>query len=498
MAISRELARAYTRIFLVEAAYWTISIGMVFINEDVLSNTLRQDDLTVFITIFQILTSLAILTTLNYITKCYLEPETTSQRRLANKEQLSKVDREPLICDDSDGEDVLFMTPCDKFPSNHLGETGKDSKDDQAAHVTSFSPTNDTDATAKRKSSTGTNDRGAAQESLKHLFIVNIPGRINLETCKVVFPLSILYIGMLLLNNFCLKYVGVAFYFVSRSLTTVFNVVFTYFLINEPVSGGAFACCGFIVLGFMLGIDQESVIGSLSVIGVAFGVASSLFTSLFTIYTKKILAKLDKNIWVLVLYNNMNAILLCTPLLIVHGDVQVLISEKLINPSFWFVLSVSGLMAFFISIVTNASIKYTSPLTHNISGTAKACFQTVIAVIYKSDHKSFLWWLSNITILVASAMYSRIKQKEMERKTLADIISQRNSENRRCSNDVDLGPNDDAKKSRNGLHNDERCRQQKHDSSSSGSCAKSGAVQQVLVVETKAADCCSVKFHSTD
>lgn len=223
---------------------------------------------------------------------------------------------------------------------------------------------------------------------------------------------------MLLLNNFCLKYVGVAFYFVSRSLTTVFNVTFTYFLIHEQVSRGALICCAFIVLGFILGIDQESVIGSLSVMGVVFGVASSLFTSLFSIYTKKTLAKLDKNIWVLVLYNNINAILLCTPLLVVHGDVQALISDKVISPPFWLLLSISGVMSFFISIVTNASIKYTSPLTHNISGTAKACLQTVIAVIHHQDHKSILWWVSNLTILIASTAYSRIKQLEMERKSM--------------------------------------------------------------------------------
>lgn len=38
---------------------------------------------------------------------------------------------------------------------------------------------------------------------------------------------------MIATNNLCLKYVGVAFYYVGRSLTTVFNVVFTYILLGE-------------------------------------------------------------------------------------------------------------------------------------------------------------------------------------------------------------------------------------------------------------------------
>ena len=38
-------------------------------------------------------------------------------------------------------------------------------------------------------------------------------------------PLSIIFVGMITFNNLTLKYVGVAFYNVGRSLTTVFNVV---------------------------------------------------------------------------------------------------------------------------------------------------------------------------------------------------------------------------------------------------------------------------------
>lgn len=375
----------YTRILFVELAYWIVSISMVFVNEFVLSTDLLTDDLTVFITIFQILFSLGILVTLNFITKLYLSPENVTTY--------------------STYQPLQMRESADNSPNKKLLQS-KDNGED---------PENTVEVKqASENSDTNSNSPGG----LTQLFFVNIPNRIDLNTCKTVFPLSILFIGMLLLNNFCLKNVGVAFYFVSRSLTTVFNVIFTYFLIHEPVSRNTLICCAFIVFGFFLGIDQESVIGSLSVIGVIFGVASSLFGSLFSIYTKKTLAKLDGNIWTLIFYNHINAIVLCTPLLIIHGDIQALVSEKVISPTFWSLLSISGVMSFMISIVTNASIKYTSPLTHNISGTAKACFQTVIAVIYNDDRKSPLWWLSNLTILASSGAYSRIRQVEMERKML--------------------------------------------------------------------------------
>ena len=56
----------------------------------------------------------------------------------------------------------------------------------------------------------------------------------------------------------------------------------------------------------------------------------------------------------------------------------------------------------------------TSPLTHMISGTAKACAQTVIATWWYSLVKSGLWWISNWVVLGSSLSYSYVKAMEMK------------------------------------------------------------------------------------
>ena len=43
---------------------------------------------------------------------------------------------------------------------------------------------------------------------------------------------------------------------VTRSLTTVFNVLLTYFILGQRTSLAAIVCCGTIVAGFYLGVDQ--------------------------------------------------------------------------------------------------------------------------------------------------------------------------------------------------------------------------------------------------
>jgi solute carrier family 35 (GDP-fucose transporter), member C1 len=56
-------------------------------------------------------------------------------------------------------------------------------------------------------------------------------------------------VAMVLFNNLCLKYVGVAFYYISRSLTTVFNVALSYLVLHMVTSKKACICCAVIIGG---------------------------------------------------------------------------------------------------------------------------------------------------------------------------------------------------------------------------------------------------------
>lgn len=64
-------------------------------------------------------------------------------------------------------------------------------------------------------------------------------GTVFISSCAVimiylqVLPLSIVFVAMIAFNNLCLKYVGVSFYYVGRSLTTVFNVICSYLILGK-------------------------------------------------------------------------------------------------------------------------------------------------------------------------------------------------------------------------------------------------------------------------
>ncbi|XP_077983966.1 GDP-fucose transporter 1-like [Glandiceps talaboti] len=246
--------------------------------------------------------------------------------------------------------------------------------------------------------------------------------RFDYKISREVLPLSVVFVGMITFNNLCLKYVGVSFYNVGRSLSTVFNVILSYAILKQTTSVKAIICCCIIISGFILGVDQEGNTGVLNYMGVVYGILASLCVSLNAIFTKKVLPAVDNSIGKLQYYNNINACILFIPLLLITGEFQVLFSfEKITDTGFWTIMTVSGLIGFSIGYVTGLQIQVTSPLTHNISGTAKACAQTIIAVCYYSEVKTVLWWLSNMMVLFGSGAYTNVKSMEMKQAHEANL-----------------------------------------------------------------------------
>lgn len=152
-------------------------------------------------------------------------------------------------------------------------------------------------------------------------------------------------------------------------------------------------------------------------LGVFYGVGGSLFVALNAIYTKKSLSYVEHNVWKLTLYNNLNACLIFLPFIVMFGEIKEIVSfPKLFDYYFMFAMTVSGILGFSMGYVTSLQIKATSPLTHNVSGTAKAYAQTLLGVMYYNEFKTMLWWLSNGFVLLGAALYSHVRRAEMEEK----------------------------------------------------------------------------------
>ena len=188
----------------------------------------------------------------------------------------------------------------------------------------------------------------------------------------------------------------------------------TYLILKKRTSFRALLCNAVIILGFLLGVNQEGSSGRLSYTGVLCGVMASLCVALFAVYNQRALSLVDRNPWKLNYYNYMNSVVLYLPFLAWFGEASVVTSyPNLTSSFFWWMMTFTGIIGTVLGYLTSLQIKVTSPLTHNVSGTAKACFQTVLAVVYNRETKTSLWWLSNFLVLIGSAVYTMVRHSEM-------------------------------------------------------------------------------------
>jgi solute carrier family 35 (GDP-fucose transporter), member C1 len=233
-------------------------------------------------------------------------------------------------------------------------------------------------------------------------------------TGRKIFPLSLMFVGMVTSNNLCLKWVEVSFYNVARSLTIVFNVVLSQALLGASSSVTTLACLGIVILGFFLGSQGEL---NFSMRGTLAGILSSLFVSLNSIYTKKALALVDNDHWRLTFYNNVNAAIIFVPLMLIfeHGPITAAFTKQFLNPMFWSCMMVAGFFGFSIGIVTVLQIKATSPLSHNISGTAKAAVQSVMAFYIWGNPWTWMGVVGIAMVLGGSLLYTVVKMGENSR-----------------------------------------------------------------------------------
>ena len=115
----------------------------------------------------------------------------------------------------------------------------------------------------------------------------------------------------------------------------------------------------------------------------------------------------------------MNSVFLFLPLILFfERDIIREHWQSFYSLVFWGVMNAAGIFGFLIGIITIAQISLTSPLTHNISGTAKACVQTLVAVIFLGDKMSMRSVMGTACVLFGTFMYSVVRSKEMDKNKL--------------------------------------------------------------------------------
>jgi len=276
-----------------------------------------------------------------------------------------------------------------------------------------------------------------------HFLVIFAPLELDWNIAKNVLPLTFVYIGMVTFNNVCLQYVEVTFYQVARSLTIVWTIFFTYINFpDKPIPPKVIVACLVVFSGFIIGSVGEV---NFDWKGLIAGVISSAFVAYYGIAIKKALTLVNNNEWRLLLYNTTLAIILFIPLLLLTGEFLILFPDPQhpFTRNVWTGLLISGVLGYLINIAIFMQVNYTSPLTNAISGTAKACVQTLAGWLLFRNPISTMNGIGIVTVIGGSTWYSYVRPQA----NTEDKLKQKQKEEQENTDDVENPvPNEDAKK----------------------------------------------------
>ena len=122
------------------------------------------------------------------------------------------------------------------------------------------------------------------------------------------------------------------------------------------------------------------------------------------------LPKVDGDKSLLLYYNNVNGAILFLPLVFLF-ELSLLQEhfQKFLSFHFWLAMILTGVMGYAIGLVTVMQVKYTSPLTHNISGTAKAAVQSLLAFYIWGNEATFKGILGIFFVIIGSGLYTWVQ-----------------------------------------------------------------------------------------
>ncbi|KAL9653469.1 hypothetical protein ABK040_002103 [Willaertia magna] len=236
---------------------------------------------------------------------------------------------------------------------------------------------------------------------------------LNYDRVKMITPVSLLFIGMLVFNNLCLQVADVLLYQIARSLSICFTALFVFLLYRQKTSLNVLFCCGIVLVGYIIGVVGKANIEQVNFtwLGVIYGLLSSMFVALYGIFVKSRLQVVDQ--WVLMLYNNIISSVILSVICLITGDFGLALASKhLTDIRFIFILIVSSVLGYLINVATFLQIHVTSSLTHTISGTCKACVQSLLGAFVFGDKLDAISVLGTFISIFGSMAYTIVKGRE--------------------------------------------------------------------------------------
>ena len=119
-------------------------------------------------------------------------------------------------------------------------------------------------------------------------------------------------------SNFTLKYVDASFYQVARGMVLPFTVATSFIFLHSRPSFMILCACSSVTLGFFVGVFLDGT--RVSMIGIFFGVTSSMITAMHSVVIKRSLEVVKGSALHLSWYTNLFSAIILIPVFLLAGE----------------------------------------------------------------------------------------------------------------------------------------------------------------------------------
>lgn len=251
--------------------------------------------------------------------------------------------------------------------------------------------------------------------------VLSISGLISTEPLtwrliKIWLPVNFIFVGMLITSMFSLKYINVAMVTVLKNVTNVMTAVGEMYLFNKRHDSRVWAALFLMIISAISGGVTDL---SFHATGYAWQFVNCFLTASYSLTLRRVMDTAKQvtqsgslNEFSMVLLNNTLSLPLGLVLLLIFNEVDYLLETPLLRlPSFWVVMTLSGLLGLAISFTSMWFLHQTGATTYSLVGSLNKIPLSVAGIVLFHVPTSLENAASIFFGLLAGVFFARAKLK---------------------------------------------------------------------------------------
>lgn len=240
---------------------------------------------------------------------------------------------------------------------------------------------------------------------------------LTLRLIKVWFPVNVIFVGMLITSMFSLKYINVAMVTVLKNVTNVITAVGEMYLFSKHHDNRVWLALFLMIISAVSGGITDL---SFNAVGYAWQIANCFLTASYSLTLRKTMDTAKQvtqsgnlNEFSMVLLNNTLSLPLGLILSFAFNEIDYLYNTPLLQlPSFWMVMTLSGLLGLAISFTSMWFLHQTGATTYSLVGSLNKIPLSIAGIVLFHVPTSLQNSASILFGLVAGVVFARAKMRE--------------------------------------------------------------------------------------